>query len=86
MSESRKYTDKQYVDYQYFEDDDISKVLEQKLVTTRKEHLCLTNFAQHTIPVGSRAILEKAIYSGAGRVSNYICLDCADKYLDQVPN
>lgn len=82
MSEvKRKFTDAQYLNFEYFSDDEDTKNHQQKIVTTRKEHQCSSVWSEpHSLPKGSRAILETAIHSEMGRVSNYICLDCADEY------
>ena len=83
--ETRKYTDEQYLNFEYFEGDDEHTNLAQVIVTTRKEHQCSTIFKEpHIIPPGTRAILETAIHVDDGRVSNYLCLDCADEYLDEI--
>ncbi|MDQ4121686.1 MAG: hypothetical protein M3209_09600 [Acidobacteriota bacterium] len=80
----RKYTDEQYIDFEYFQDDDEVKGVGQKIVVTRKEHECSSIFSDpHPISVGTRAICENAIHVDDGRVRNYICLDCADEYLDE---
>lgn len=83
-SEQRKYSDEQYLDFVYFADDDECKSLEIKIVKTRKEHECVSIFRDpHLITVGTRAILEKAIHVDKGRVSCYLCLNCADEYLNE---
>lgn len=80
-----KYTDAQYAEFEYFQDDDIITHQAQKLVTTRKEHECSSIFSDpHLIQIGEKAIRETAIDADIGRVSNYICLKCCDEYLDEV--
>lgn len=86
MSEAtttRKYTDKEYEEFEYFCDDDLIVSQGQKIVKTRTPHKCVTMFPIHEIAVGSKAVRESAIDPDMGRVSNYICLDCADKLLDK---
>lgn len=81
----RRFTDEQYLDCEYFQDDDEVKGLELKLVTTRKDHQCSSIYSDpHPIPAGSRAIVENAVHVDDGRVRNYLCLDCADEYLKEI--
>lgn len=80
-----KYTDQQYEEFVYFEDDDEHTHRKQKLITTRKEHECLSIFKDpHMIAPGTRVILETAIHVDDGFVSNYLCLECANDYLDEI--
>jgi hypothetical protein len=80
----QKYTNEQYEDAGYFEMDDEHTHNEYKVVTTRKEHTCISVDGVHPIPKGSRAIRETAIHCDAGRVSCYLCLPCCDKWLDTI--
>jgi uncharacterized protein YbdZ (MbtH family) len=82
--EKRKFTDEQYVNFEYFQDDETITHHKQKIVVTRKEHQCSSVWSKpHPIPAGTRAIHEAAIDSDSGFVSNYICLDCADEYFKE---
>lgn len=81
---SQKYSDKQYLDMEYFGGDEVTNQ-EYKIVTTRKEHECVTIHKDpHPIPVGSRALREKAIHVDDGRDSCYLCLDCCNDYLEEI--
>jgi hypothetical protein len=78
-----KYTDEQYLNVDYFQDDEEITNYAKKIVTTRKEHSCSSlGGERHPLPSGSRAILESAIQRGQGFVSNYLCLPCADGWPD----
>jgi hypothetical protein len=49
-----------------------------KIVVTAKEHACQcpdSNHNQHSIPAGSRAVLDRAIADGKWS-SCYVCLPC----------
>lgn len=82
----QKYTDKEYLDAEYFEPDEEITNHAMKIVTTRTEHECSSVFVghPHVIPPNTKAILETAIHADDGRVSNYLCLSCADQWLDHV--
>lgn len=76
------HTDQEYEDFMYFSPDEEITNHSQKVIKTRKPHDCITQFGVHEIVAGSRAVRESAIQEGVGRVSNYICLDHADRYLE----
>lgn len=80
----RKYTDEQYAEHPYFQgDDDGYSNHSQKLVVTRKEQECTGSLTDvHEIAKGSKVVKEVAIDPDSGWVSSYLCLDCADEYLD----
>ena len=81
---TQKYSDRQYVDMEYFVDDETISNHSQKIVTTRKEHTCTSIYRDpHPIPSGSQALCESAIDVDRGRVSNYLCLPCCDEYLEE---
>lgn len=85
MSDIRKYTDEQYVEMEYWTDDEETKANSQKVVTVRKEQECMSIYADpHPIRPGTRAIREKAIHVDLGRVSCYMCLDHADEYIAEI--
>ena len=84
-----KYSESAYLDAEIFPDDgDEFRNYSRKLVTTRKEHDCSGNGFRvgHKLPPKSKALLETAIHVDDGYVSNYICLECADAYLDTIPS
>lgn len=66
-------------------DEDISNE-ETKLVKVRKEHECMgvDPDGECSINAGDFAIRETAIQAGTGRVSCYVCLPCADKWVEEV--
>lgn len=83
--DARKFTREQYEDMNYWGGYEGMSHEQQKVVKTRKPHQCMTvgdckNNEQ--IPVGSLAICETAIDADLGRVSCYLCLECADDYLE----
>ncbi len=83
-----KYTKEQYIDAMqgYFgPDEEISHDV-IKLVKTRKPHDCMgvDNNDDHEIAAGELAICETAIHVDKGRVSCYVCLPCADKWVAEV--
>lgn len=85
MNQSRKYTDEQYIEFEYWGPDDEHSHNEQKIVTVRKEQTCMSIFADpHPIPPGTRAIRENAIHVDRGRESCYMCLDHADEYIEEL--
>lgn len=80
----QKYTDAQYLEAgeSYFGGDEETSNHEYKLVTTRKEHLCMgvDHKGNQTIPAGTKALCERAIHVDDGRVSCYVCLPCLDEW------
>jgi len=86
QNQNQKYTDEQYLNIEYFEGDDEHTHNEYKIIKkTRKEHTCVTIHKDtHPIPVGSKAIRETAIHIDNGRVSCYLCIDCANDYLEEI--
>lgn len=87
MPVEQKYPDAEYLAGGYYEYNDDSGVSHEKMqmVVTRKPHLCLGLAGwskSHDIPVKTKVILETAIIEGEGRKSNYLCLSCADHWLD----
>ncbi len=86
-----KYTDAQYLEAgeSYFEGDDVTSDNTYKIVKTRKEHECVgvDHKGSQTIPIGSKALCERAIHVDDGRVSCYVCLSCLDEWCaDLFPN
>lgn len=86
-----KYTKEQYIEamYGYFGPDDETSHNAIALIKTRKDHQCMGSEHHHkgeiaTIPTGLFAICETAIHIDMGRVSCYVCLPCADKWVDEL--
>lgn len=52
----------------------------QKLVKTKKDHIC--SLCGKEIPKGDYAIFEKGIVEGKWRHC-YTCIDCANKYIEK---
>lgn len=81
-----KYTKEQYIEgmYGYFGPDEETSHEEMTLVKTRVEHQCMgiEHEGDDEISAGNYMICEKAIHCDSGRVSCYVCLPCADKWLD----
>lgn len=84
---SMKYTKEQYEEVMrgYFSPDEEVSNEQTRLVRVRKEHNCmgLNPEGDCSIKTGDFAIVEKAIHVDMGRVSCYVCLLCADKWLDE---
>lgn len=82
--EKQKYTDAQYLEAgeSYFEGDDLTSNHTYKIVKTRKEHECMgvDHKGNQIIPVGAKALCERAIHKDEGRVSCYVCLPCLDEW------
>jgi len=73
------------LNFEYFSGDEEYSHQEFKVVTTRKEHTCVTIHKDfHPIPKGTRALRERAIHPDDGRVSCYLCLDCCNDYLEEI--
>ena len=53
-----------------------------KIVKTRKPHQCLATEDVHTIPIGSLARREKAIFDGRWSVW-YACIDCINREIEK---
>lgn len=86
---TQKYSDEQYLEQApdgYFGIDEEHSHHAVKMVTTRTPHQCsgTAETERHDLPPGTRAIYESSIHVDAGRVSNYLCLPCADTWLDDV--
>jgi hypothetical protein len=81
-----KYTKEQYIDamYGYFGPDEEISNEEITLVKTLTEHQCVgdTHKGTRKIAVREYAICEKSI--SYDWVSRYVCLPCADKWLDEL--
>lgn len=83
-----KYTEQQYLDAMegYFGPDEETSHHQVKLVKTRKDHQCMGVDHHHNgeiavIPAGMMAVCETAIHVDMGRVSCYVCIPCADKWV-----
>lgn len=69
----------------YFGTDDEVSHSVIKLIRTRTDHECMgIDHEGGDIPAGVMAIREKAIHVDAGRVSCYVCLPCADKWVAEI--
>lgn len=69
----------------YFQGDDEYTHSIYKIVKTRKSHECCSVLGDpHEVVAGTRMILETAIHPDDGRVSCYLCLDCANECLEDV--
>lgn len=84
-----KYTKEQYLEGMqgYFSPDEEVSNEVVTLVKTRKPHDCMGVDPDESclgIKTGDMAICEKAIHVDLGRVSCYICLPCADKWLAEI--
>ena len=64
----------------YSDGDDV-RLYSRRAVTTKTAHKCPGNFleALHEIPVGSRAVVERALVDGKWATC-YTCSDCIDKW------
>lgn len=71
-----KYTKEQYEQGKYFG----SKDTTIKLVKVRKPHECI--LCNTTIRPNESAIYEKALMRGLGWNDCYICIGCADQWLE----
>ncbi len=75
-----KYSKDDYETYCFGEDDDCGiSNHEQKLVKTRKEHLCVD--CQKLKPPKTMMVVEKATSVDDGRISCYHCIRCVDRLL-----
>lgn len=83
-----KRTAKQYLDAMegYFGPNEETSHHVFQLVKTRTEQECMgiAHKGSRMIPVGSNAIYESAIHVDKGRVSCYVCVPCADKWIDEI--
>jgi hypothetical protein len=83
-----KYTKEQYISTMqgYFGPDEDSSNNVMSLVRVRVAHECMgvDKDDDHGIEIGDMAVREVAIHRELGRVSCYICLPCADKWLDEL--
>ena len=61
-------------------DEDIDHY-QEKLVKCRKVHTCMS--CANEIPAGAYAIRETGFMDGS-LVSAYTCIDCMDKWLDEI--
>jgi hypothetical protein len=70
----------------YFEVDEEISHQATSLVKVRKEHECMgvDPDGECEIKPGDFAICEKAIHVDSGRVSCYVCLPCADKWVEEI--
>lgn len=83
-----RFTKEQYLSAMegYFgPDEEISNQV-VSVVKVRKNHECMgvEKVDDHEIPAGSTAVRETAIQQGVGRVSCYVCLPCADKWVEEI--
>lgn len=77
-----KFTEKLYETFEFFDTDDLTKLIAQKVVRTRQNHDCQSGlFDAHPFVKGTLAVRETAIVEELGFRTNYICIDCADKIL-----
>jgi hypothetical protein len=85
LNGQQKYSDEQYLDGGYFSSSEDETHYTIRLVQkTRKPHQCSSLYRDaHELPTGVKALHETAILSDNGRVSNYLCLPCADMWLDE---
>ena len=86
-----KYTKEQYLGAMdgYFGPDEETSHHKVTLVKTRKDHQCMGVDHHHAgelvvIPAGSMAICETAVHVDMGRVSCYVCIPCADKWVAEI--
>lgn len=83
-----KYTKDQYLENMegYFGPDEEVSNQVLSLVKTRMPHQCMgvEHEGDDEIPPQTMAICEKAIHVDSGRVSCYVCIPCADKWLDEL--
>jgi len=73
----------------YFAPDEETSNEHIALVKTRKEHQCMGSDHHHRgeiamIPIGVVAVRQTAINVDMGRVSCYVCMECADKWTRKV--
>lgn len=76
-----KYAEFIYLTEDWFGADEYVSNQTFKIVTTRTEHFC--PLCNATFPSKTVMIKEKAIVEGEGWKSSYICIPCADKWLDE---
>lgn len=83
-----KYTNEQYLENMegYFGPDEETSHEVLSIVKTRTPHQCMgtEHEGDDEIPVKSMAVYENAIHIDIGRVSCYVCIPCADKWLDEL--
>lgn len=76
-----------YVNHDPFDGDRDAdlRLVQVRMVTTRKPHKCLGSIAgevgPHDIPVGTRARFEKALVDGDYWGRYYVCTACMDREL-----
>lgn len=70
----------------YFGPDELTSYNTWKLVKTRTDHECMgiDKDDDHDILAGQMAMRETAIQVDCGRVSCYVCLPCAGRWLDEL--
>lgn len=82
-----KFTEQQYLDAMesYFGPDAETSSQAYKLVKVRVEHECrgVDHDGEYIRP-GEMAVRETAIHVDDGRVTCYVCLPCADKWVEEV--
>ena len=81
-----KYPESDYLDFDPFDNDrDLDlRCRSVKLVKTRKEHKCIMpEEGEHTIPTGSMARYEKAIFEGEWSAC-YCCIPCIESWLHTI--
>lgn len=84
----RKYTDQQYVDYYPFgEGEEYLRNVNMQICSTRKRQICVgpPDGTPHDTEPRTRALKESAMHPGVGWKTCYLCLDCADQWLDLLP-
>lgn len=82
-----KYTPDDYLSYDPFEGDmDVDiRCRQVRLLRTRTPHACTSiGESEHIIEPGSMARFEKAFVDRSHWGSYYTCINCLDKWLDEV--
>lgn len=75
-----KYPVEEYEETEFYSCDEEESHHKQKIVKCRKPHICAT--CQKKIKAGENALRETAFLDGP--VSCYTCIDCCDKWLDEM--
>lgn len=76
-----KYSKEDYEQTEFYGADEDISCHTQKIVKVRKEHECCQ--CDQVIKTGENALLESCFMDGLPQHA-YTCIDCCDKWLDEV--
>ncbi len=80
-----KYSESDYLGYNFFEGDrDVSiRCKKVKMVKVRKPYQCVFNKVPHKINPGEKALCASAIIDGEWKTM-YCCISCVDEWFDEL--